>query len=519
MPGSRARLAATLVGVLALASIAASVWIVTPTIWLDDPFIGVRYARNLAEGKGLVFNPGDPVEGYTAFGWVMVAWVAILLKLDPLNFWQVLLCAAQVGTLFLVYELGRSESRHPYRSLLAPALLAFQVGFVTWPMMGMSTSFFSMLVTLAVVLMQRRILESRSGALKLGAVLLVMCLTRFDGLVAAAFLLGYAVLVDRDLRKLWPTLLVLGVGLVVYNAWRIGYYGKPLPNTFYAKQSTLGEDVRMGLAYWRNFARHGGPYLMLMLLTPFLLWRPSRGVKLCVWMCVGHFCYVTAVGGDWMKYFRFVLTVLPLMCFLMQEGLWRAGERLERVLSRQVATALVSILVVGVLGWNLRPLLSSGWVGGLEHRRGPYWHAEDARDVARYLDRSLPPDAFVATEWAGIIPYYMRQPILDIFGLNDSEIIESDFPGSKMGKGITPEYLVKRSPDLVIVVARIFPTAEEALASLDNRPEGTNVKKFYAALELPEHGYRPCVAKVREGGFWACLVRSGFSVEGFCQGR
>ena len=517
MPGARARLAATLVGVLALASIAVSVWVVTPTIWLDDPFIGVRYARNLAQGNGLVFNPGDPVEGYTAFGWVMVAWLAIVLKLDPLNFWQVLLCAAQVGTLFLTYRLGRSQSRAPVRSLLAPALLAFQVGFVTWPMLGMSTSFFSMLVVLAVLLMERRALETRSGALALGGVLLVMCLTRFDGLVPTTFLLGYALLVDRDLRKLWPALAVLGIGLLVYNAWRIGFYGKPLPNTFYAKQSTLVDDLRMGWGYWRNFARTGGPYLLLVPLTPFLLWRPSRGVKLCVWMCVGHFCYVTAVGGDWMKYYRFVLTVLPLMCFLMQEGLWRVGDLLERILSRRAVVAALSIVVVGLLAWNLRPLLRSGWIGGKEHRRGPYWHAEDAREVARYLDRSLPPDALVATEWAGIIPYYMRQPILDIFGLNDSEIIESDFPGSKMGKGITPEYLVERSPDLVIVVARIFPTVEEALASLDNRPP-SNIKNFYAALELPEHGYRPCVAEVAQGGFWACLVRPDFSVEGFCVG-
>ena len=179
--------------------------------------------------------------------------------------------------------------------------------------------------------------------------------------------------------------------------------------------------------------------------------------------------------------------------------------------------AALTVLLIGVLGWNVRPLLKSGWIGGLEHNRGPFWHAEDARDVARYLDRSLPPDALVATEWAGIIPYYMRQPILDIFGLNDSEIIESDFPGSKMGKGITPEYLVKRAPDLVIVVARVFPTAEEALASLGNRPP-SNIKTFYAALEQPEHGYRPCVAEVIEGGFWACLVRPDFSLEGFCVG-
>lgn len=33
----------------------------------DDAFISFRYARNLLEGHGLVFNPGEYVEGYSNF--------------------------------------------------------------------------------------------------------------------------------------------------------------------------------------------------------------------------------------------------------------------------------------------------------------------------------------------------------------------------------------------------------------------------------------------------------------------
>nr|HNH96503.1 hypothetical protein [Microthrixaceae bacterium] len=35
----------------------------------DDAFISFRYAKNLVDGNGLVFNPGQPVEGYTNFLW------------------------------------------------------------------------------------------------------------------------------------------------------------------------------------------------------------------------------------------------------------------------------------------------------------------------------------------------------------------------------------------------------------------------------------------------------------------
>ena len=37
----------------------------------DDAFISFRYARNLLKGHGLVFNPGEYVEGYSNFLWTL----------------------------------------------------------------------------------------------------------------------------------------------------------------------------------------------------------------------------------------------------------------------------------------------------------------------------------------------------------------------------------------------------------------------------------------------------------------
>ncbi len=45
----------------------------------DDAFISFRYARNLVEGHGLVFNPGEYVEGYTNPLWTL--WIAGGLRL------------------------------------------------------------------------------------------------------------------------------------------------------------------------------------------------------------------------------------------------------------------------------------------------------------------------------------------------------------------------------------------------------------------------------------------------------
>src|SRR2546426_6673593 len=49
----------------------------------DDSFISFRYARHLAEGHGLVWNPGDRVEGYTNFLWVVLMAGGVRVRLEP----------------------------------------------------------------------------------------------------------------------------------------------------------------------------------------------------------------------------------------------------------------------------------------------------------------------------------------------------------------------------------------------------------------------------------------------------
>ena len=52
--------------------LALLVWLASVSWFLtDDAFISFRYVHNLLEGHGLVFNPGERVEGYSNFLWVL----------------------------------------------------------------------------------------------------------------------------------------------------------------------------------------------------------------------------------------------------------------------------------------------------------------------------------------------------------------------------------------------------------------------------------------------------------------
>jgi arabinofuranosyltransferase len=61
---------------------------------VDDAYISFRYAHNLVEGEGLVFNPGEYVEGYTNLLWTLLMTVPEVLGLSTYLF------AAYVGAGF-----------------------------------------------------------------------------------------------------------------------------------------------------------------------------------------------------------------------------------------------------------------------------------------------------------------------------------------------------------------------------------------------------------------------------------
>lgn len=509
----RRRGVATFVILAAIASAIITV-IVARNLWLDDAFISFRYAKNLYEGQGLVYNAGERVEGYTNFLWTIIAYVGLQLGVEAITFAQIVSVVSQMLTIWLVYLLGQGPEQSRYSALIAPVFLAFHASFLAYPMTGMETSFFTMLVVLAVLLLIRNAHTSRTGAVALSAVLLGIAFTRFDGLIMVGILLGYKVLFEREFKKLLPIVGIFVVGVVIYNLWRISYYPALLPNTFYAKVGFSLVQVAKGGLYLVRFVVDNGPHFFLLAVLPFALGQVGKREKFFAWVVAAHLSYILLVGGDWMPFYRFIMPVLPLLFLLMQNGLWQLYElaRPEKWGHRLAGAAVMMLL----FAWNFLPLyenkrfLTDGVSGYL-------FHPKEARGIGAYLNDVLPGDYLVANEWAGIIPYYMQQPVLDIFGLTDSEITEMDFPRTTNGRFITADYLLERDPEVIILLARTFATVEKATSATQYRlmsgPEHSWARGFYSTLAGPHYPYKLAIMKMAEASYLPLLVREDIATQ------
>jgi len=409
---------------------AVSVAIVAVQAWFglclqDDAYISFRYAKNAALGHGLVYNPGEPVEGYTNFLWTVLFVPVEMMGLDPGPVGALLGMVCTVGLLYATWKLGE-------KGWLAPILVASFPGLALEGVQGLETCFYAWLVTLAL-------LNHRHWAI-------------FAALAALTRPEGYAVF-----GLLWllrtPKLLPAATFLaftVPHLIFRVVTYGALVPNTFHAKvggaETLLGSAVMRGLGYLGTGAWSALPFALLLLLVPLAASRVTRDKLKGPWLekvvLVGFFLtYIVAVGGDFKGTGRFLIPWLPAMAVLVQQALWQlVGPRFTLIAAGTGVLAAV---------WSVP--------GQLEMKDFAERFAEDLdrrRAIGTFLAESVPPDKVFAVHAAGILPYYAGHTTIDMWGLNDAHIARA--PIDDMGAGIAGHerhdyvYVLTRAPDYIL---------------------------------------------------------------------
>ena len=329
---------------LALLGWLASVsWFLT-----DDAFISFRYARNLLEGHGLVFNPGEYVEGYSNFLWVLeLAAIRGLSGVAPEHAAPWLSVAFTAGAIAVtMWWVARLPSLRR-RGLVAWMTLGFVCSSATFAVWtsggGLETRQFTFFIVLAVMCLSLY-RDSRRGLLAASLSLAAAALTRPEGPLLAALCFGWFVvqrMADTGRPKPdWRRLIWLAAPFVVlvgaHFLWRYAYYGEWLPNTYYAKH--VQPWYESGFRYLWAAAIETGLYLLIPLAVVAMRnrWRASRdGTGALVLLLVGvHMAYVMRIGGDHFEYrpldFYWPLLAVPASMGIVHLGARIANCRLAR---------------------------------------------------------------------------------------------------------------------------------------------------------------------------------------------
>ena len=470
---------------------------------VDDAFISFRYARNLIEGHGLVFNPGERVEGYTNFLWLMLVVPALALGVDPVVMTTALGTLASVGLLAVVVRMSPRPDANPEVVWLAPLLTAVSPPLLVWASGGLEAPLFALLITAALGLAVRASEDEGRGLSLASALLLGLAtLTRPEGFGVSLVILVCLV----ALRRWQPREIAIWCGwfaalFLPWFVWRLIYYSALLPNTFYAKVGATGAQVQRGVDYVLSYFDAGGYWLLLPIFGLLFCGR-RRALLLIGSVTLALLGYVVLIGGDGLAMHRFVVPALPGLFLLL--GLGAAGLA-ERFATRGWSRTVVVLLGLALCVRSAVPLVSGDGALYVEQDRseGAAWKA-----MGLHLREVAEPGASVAVLTAGAIPWYSRLTAIDLLGLTDSTIARS--PVESLGSGqagherVAVDYVLDRAPTYVLIGAyALYP---------EGTPPATMIDPYYPAelglIESERFGREYGLAQGRTAdGVFAYFVR------------
>lgn len=348
----------------------------------DDAFISFRYVRNLVEGHGLVFNPGERVEGYSNFLWVLeLAALWKLFGLRPENAAPWLSVACTVGTLAATvwWAIRLPGLRH--RALvtwMALGLVCSSATFAVWTSAGgLETRQFTFFVVVAVVCLTVHG-DSRWGLAGASLSLAAAAYTRPEGPLIAACCFGWFVVhriaasrrLRLDFRELGWLVLPFVSLVAAHFLFRYAYYGEWLPNTYYAKHVRPWYEA--GFSYLWAAAIETALYLLipLAILAWRRAWRERKDLRFALpLVCIGpHMAYLFRIGGDYFEYrpldFYWPLLAVPAAAGVVHMGAVVSGQ-LQRLRStpgpsgptRPAACAVILFVPVLFCASSLQGLL------------------------------------------------------------------------------------------------------------------------------------------------------------------
>lgn len=467
---------------------------------LDDAWIHLTFARNLADGHGLAYNPGEPVAGTTSPLWTallapVVAWAQALpgSQAGSAMVWAKLLSALfYLAIAPAADRLGRALGLAPGLAWAGAALTAASSWLVWSAGAGMEVPLFTLLSVQAMALHAEERADPTRRPLALGLFGLA-ALVRPEGLLLLALAVADACFVPRrengTLRLGRPPWRRIGLGLglaaaalAVPLAWFWSAVGSPLPTTFAAKSGGLHPPQGRVLFAALGVLFQPQPWATLFAAAGALRLtdrsgRPNaddggapgdRGLLPALWLFALPLAYAvlsppgrTLVGN----FGRYLFPLLPVVVVLGLLGFEPWGRRLPRLVR------------LGRLGLPVRPLAAAvivvPTVLALLAGAGRYaHHVADVTDgdvaMAAWVRENLPADAVLAVQDIGALGYLTPNRLVDLSGIATPRIVPAvraaQRDGDAGGRRGMEEFLAAVRPDYLIVFADWYPqlTADRA---------------------------------------------------------
>jgi hypothetical protein len=404
---------------------------------LDDSWIHLTYARNLALRGEWAFIPGVPSAGSTAPLWSALLAIGFLLHLAP-YIWTYFLGGLFLFALSAFAEFSARRLLTSYRPHLPLIGLFFTFEWhLVWAAgSGMETLLHASLVTMILILLT----DATPRPLTLGLLTALSVWVRPDGLTLLGPVLLTLCLREKRVSALTRFFIGFGFLFGLYLLFNLMLSGNPFPNTFYAKQAEY--------AVWqaRPLLEKLGLNFLQLLTGPALVLRDWGTLVGMVWFA--GYILIYALRLPPYQHGRYLMPAMPILFLWGLLGV-------ARTFQKTAASPMSGLMRVG---WAaVIALVSLGFVG-----LGARSYAHDVALIetemvttAKWVEANLPPGTLVAAHDIGALGYFDQHPLIDLAGLVSPDVIPFLRDEARIA-----DYLNQRGAEYFIAFSGFYPELE-----------------------------------------------------------
>jgi arabinofuranosyltransferase len=392
---------------------------------LDDAWIHMTYARNLAHLGQWAFIPGEISGGSTSPLWTVALSAGFALGITPL-IWVIALgviCLAAAGLLSACWIASRRPDLPSSALILIAGAIALEWHLVWAGLSGMETLLFALAI-LGVMLLSE---DGKAPTWTIGCLIGLAVWIRPDALSLLLPAAWVEIARWKFTRQTALRLATIGAGFAVafgpYLVFNRLTDGAWWPATFYAKQAEYASLrqlplwLRLGELSIQPLVGAGLLLLPGLGLDVFLEMRSRRYAHLApaLWIAafIGMYAFRLPVTY---QHGRYLMPVIPVLWVVGLDGMLHAIRLIHRDGLRWILTRFWTLSLAGTC-------LAFVWLGARSYARDVAIIQTEMVDIAKWVAQHTEPDALIAAHDIGALGYFGDRRLLDLAGLVSPEVI------------------------------------------------------------------------------------------------
>lgn len=436
------------VGILIASSFALSLWWINYTGYIEeDAFITFRFAKQIAEGNGFVYNIGERIYGTTTplLTLLLAGWIKYI-STDIIFGARVLGVFASAGTLFFTWKTLNFLKRSTAEQIFPLIFILFSSQMLYKNTQGME-------MPLVLFFISASWYTNAKGKIKWTAFLSGLLLwTRVD----LAFWVLLFVIISGISNRKNAIRIAFGAGLI-YLPWLVFatfYFDSPIPHTLTAKwvaysqfsQSPLLPHLIKILNYLSPFYKMGdmfflGP-LIIFSLVIWAIWRGlisrEKNFLILFLFVILEITMLTLTRATFFK--RYFIPILWAILILFGMALGMLWDMLKkRRVSKYIFITFLILIILTTIGSGL------SYAASIRVKQ-EYRFENSLKEVGVWLYENSDPQSTVLLEPLGYVGYYSERKMIDEVGLVTPEVTNLKLQGIP-----SDQYLSIFQPDYTIL--------------------------------------------------------------------